>query len=257
MSELERDLRALGRQIEYPPTPHLATRVAARLRTPRRTPARLRLGQAIAVTAASVIVCTVTILAASRDVADALLDAYGLAGVTVEHTDEPAPAPAPRRLDLGSRTSLERAARRLPFAPLLPRLAGGPDEVHVNEGPPGAELSLVYHPRRALPPAITTGTGLLVTEFRGDLAPEYLTKLAPQATTVRRLRVGGDRAIWIAGAPHYFLYDRPGGGIAERDLQIAQNVLLIERGDVLVRMEGAFNLTTAERLAGTLAAFRL
>jgi hypothetical protein len=257
MGELERDLRALRTQIAYPPTPDLAGRVGARLGAPRRAPARLRLGQAIAVTAASVIVCTVAILAASRDVADALLDAYGLAGVTVERTDEPAPAPAPRPLELGSRTSLERAARRFPFAPLVPQLAGGPDEVYVNEGPPGGELSLLYEPRRGLPPAVTTGTGLLVTEFRGDLAPEFLTKVASQATTVHRLRVGGDRAIWIAGAPHYFLYDRPGGGIAERDLQIAQNVLLIERGDVLVRMEGAFNFATAVRLAGTLAAFEL
>ncbi len=257
MGELERDLRALAAQIEYPPTPDLAGRVAARLGAVRRAPTRPRLGRALAVTSVWLVAATVAILAASRDVADALLDAYGLAGVSVEGTDEPAPAPAPRQLDLGSRTSLDRAARRLSFAPLVPRLEGGPDEVYVNEAPPGGELSLLYGPRPALPPAITTGTGLLVTEFRGDLAPEYLTKVAPQATTVQRLRVDGDRAIWIAGAPHYFFYDLPGGAFAERDLQIAQNVLLIQRGDVLVRMEGAFGLNTAVRLAGTLAPFGL
>lgn len=257
MAELERDLRALAEAIEYPPTPDLAARVRARLPAARREPAPLRLRQALAIAALWLAISTTAILALSRDAADALLDAYGLNGVTIERTTAPAPAPAPQRLDLGPKTSLRHAARELSFVPLVPRIDGGPDEVRLNPVPSGGELSLLYEPRPSLPPAVTTGTGLLVTEFRGDLLPEYLTKIAPQATSVERLRIDGRRAIWIAGAPHYFLFRTPDGQVSESDLQVAQNVLLIERGDVLVRMEGAFDRATAVRLAGTLKPFGL
>ena len=97
-----------------------------------------------------------------------------------------------------------------------------------------------------------------MSEFAGNVFPEYLKKITPEATTVQSLRVDGHRAIWIAGAPHYFIFRVPGQRTtAERDLQVAQNVLLIERGDVLVRMEGAFDRATAVRLAGTLRPFGL
>jgi hypothetical protein len=146
---------------------------------------------------------------------------------------------------------LRDAARKLRFEPLLPAVPG-PVEAFVDAAPDGGVLSLVYDPRAGLPPTVTTGAGMLVTEFRGDLLPEYLTKVAPQATTVERLRIDGHRAVWIAGAPHFFVFRAPGGDVVERDLQVAQNVLLIERGPVLVRMEGAFDRDTAVRLAGTL-----
>ena len=55
----------------------------------------------------------------------------------------------------------------------------------------------------------STGLGLLVGEFRGDLAPEYMGKIAGQATRIERLRVDGERAIWIEGAPHFFFYRPP------------------------------------------------
>jgi hypothetical protein len=257
MPELERELRALARAIDYPATPDLAARLAGRLGSTRPGPARLPLARALAVAAVWLVVTAALVAAASRDVADALRNVENLTGVTIEWIPEPAPEPTPRDLDLGPRATLREAARDVAFRPLLPRILGGPDEVHVRAAPRGGELSLLYDPRSDLPPAITTGLGLLVTEFRGDLAPEYLTKVAPQATAVSRLRVGGDRAIWIAGAPHYFFYRSPGGGIAQRDLQVAQNVLLIERGRVLVRMEGAFDRATAVRLAGTLSPFTL
>ena len=252
MPELERELRALAAAIDYPPTPDLAGRLIV-----RAGPARLPLGRALAVAAVWLALTSAAVLAAARDVADSLRDLQTVSGATIQRVPEPAPQATPRDVELGPRATLREAAQDVAFHPVLPRIGGGPDEVHVREAPPGGELSLVYGPRADLPPAITTGLGLLVTEFRGDLAPEYLTKVAPQATSVKRLRVDGDRAVWIAGAPHYFIYGAPGGGIAERDLQVAQNVLLIERGRVLVRMEGAFNRATAVRLAGTLSPFEL
>jgi hypothetical protein len=251
MPDLERELRALAGALEYPPTPDLATRVGARLEADRRAPSRPPLGRVLAIAAAALALSAAAGLAAGREAADALLDAFGLGSVEIERTTAPPPQPVPRDLGLGPSAPLDRAAKELAFEPLLPAVPG-PVDAHVVSAPGGGVLSLVYDPRPGLPPTITTRTGMLVTEFRGDLVPGYLRKVAPQATTVERLRVDGHRAIWIAGAPHYFLFRAPGGEIAERDLQVAQNVLLIERGPVLVRMEGAFDRDTAVRLAGTL-----
>jgi hypothetical protein len=251
MPDFERELRALADAIEYPPTPDLATRVGARLEAERRAASRWPLGRVLAIAAACLAVSTAAAVAAGREAADALLDAVGLEGLEIERTTAPPPEPVLRDLGLGPPVSLDRAANELPFEPLLPAVPG-PVDAHVLSAPSGGVLWLVYDPRPGLPPTITTGTGMLVTEFRGDLFPQYLRKVAPQATTVERLRIDGHRAIWIAGAPHYFLFRTPGGEIAERDLQIAQNVLLIERGPVLVRMEGAFDRDTSVRLAGTL-----
>jgi hypothetical protein len=91
-----------------------------------------------------------------------------------------------------------------------------------------------------------------VTEFRGDLAPEYLGKVVGLKATVERLRIDGRRAIWIEGAPHFFLYREPDGDVAESRMRLAQNVLLLERGRLLVRLEGAFGRDRAIALARSL-----
>ncbi len=257
MSELERQLHALAGEVAYPPTPDLTTRVGARLGAAHPAPVRLPLGRALALAGIWVLATAGTVIAASREAADALLDASGLTGVTVERTTEPAPVATFRDLDLGTRTTLEQAAADLDFEPLVPLIAGGPDAVYERSTTPGGELSLIYEPRAGLPPTTTTGAGLVVSEFRGDLSPDYLGKIAPQTTTVESLQIGGERALWISGAPHFFFYRSPDGETTERDLFVAQNVLLVEQGDVLVRMEGAFDRDTAVRLAGTLAPFGL
>jgi hypothetical protein len=93
---------------------------------------------------------------------------------------------------------------------------------------------------------------LLVGEFRGDLHPQYLGKIAGEATSIERLRVDGRRAIWIEGAPHVFFYRPPDSDFAEGQLRLAGNVLLVERGNLLVRLEGAFGRERALELARSL-----
>jgi hypothetical protein len=122
----------------------------------------------------------------------------------------------------------------------------------VNTGVPGGELALAYRPAQGLPEAGSTGLGLLVGEFRGDLLPEYLGKIAGETTSIERLRVDGHRAIWIEGAPHPFFYRPPDAEFAESELRLADNVLLIERGNLLVRLEGAFGRDRAVELARSL-----
>jgi hypothetical protein len=117
---------------------------------------------------------------------------------------------------------------------------------------PGGELSLTYRPRPGLRRARTTRVGLLLSEFRGDLHRDYVGKIVGPAAVVERLVVEGGRAIWIEGAEHFFFYRDPNGQMIEHELRLAENVLLVERWDLLVRLEGSFSREQAIRIARSL-----
>ena len=254
MSDLEQRLTQLGRELDWPETPDLAPAVRRRLAAParqrRRRPVLLRRSFAIAI--ASLLLLAGGVFAAVPGVRDAVLEFFGLQGATVERRAKLPEAPELRPLNLGTRTTLDRARRSLGFDPLVPSAAGRPDAVYTSRQVPGGELSLAYRPRPGLPEAHSTSLGLLVGEFRGDLAPEYLGKIAGQTTKIERLRVDGRRAIWIEGAPHLFFYRPPDSDFAESELRLAGNVLLLERGNLMVRLEGAYDRERALELARSL-----
>jgi hypothetical protein len=286
MPELEQRLVQIGRELDWPETPDLQSSVMARLeampapgaepapadvepaptagvsrppaaRRPRRSrvgdllpPAGLR--RALVLALVSLLVLSGAVFAAVPSVRDAVLEFIGLQGATVERRETLPPAPPVRPLDLGTRTTLDEAAERLAFDPLVPADPGEPGGVYVSERAPGGELSLTYRAREGLPPARTTGLGLLVTEIRGDLMPDFFQKLAPQAATIEELTVGGEPAAWIEGAEHFFFYRAPNGEVVEDELRLAQNVLLVQRGPLLVRLEGAFDRERALEIAASL-----
>ena len=134
----------------------------------------------------------------------------------------------------------------------MPSALGRPDATFADPTVPAALGARLPPGPPRLPRTTTTGVGLLVTELRAGSRASTCTRSSAQATTVERLRVEGRRAAWIAGAPHFFFYGRRGGGIAERELEVAQNVLLLDRGPVLVRLEGAFGEAEAVRIARSL-----
>jgi hypothetical protein len=257
MPELERMLSRLGDELAWPETPDVATTVMSRLDEPaprQRRPFGGLVGvrRTLALAAAALLLLAGTVFAAAPGVRDAVLDFLGLQGATVERR-ETLPTPPPERpLDLGTRMTLDEATDRLGFTPLVPQALGEPDGVYVRAGLPGGELSLAYRARPGLPRASSTRLGALVGEFRGDLSPEYLGKVVGPATTVERLTVDGDRAIWVEGAPHFLLYRDPDGVIIESTMRIAQNALLLERGALLVRLEGAFDRARALTIARSL-----
>jgi hypothetical protein len=262
MTELERLLTQLGRDLDYPPTPDLAAAVTSRLRVgepePTRRARRPRLlppaglRRALALALVALLLLAGTVLAAVPGVRDAVLEFFGLQGATVERTTTlPAP-PAEQRLDLGRRITLEQARDRVAFELLVPTDLGDPDFVYLREPPTGGELSLAYRPRPGLPRARTTPYGLLVSEFRGDIHPDLVGKLAGPGTRIERLQVDGRPAIWIEGAPHFFFYRDPNGNIVEGETRLAQNVLLLESGRLLVRFEGALGRARAVAIARSL-----
>ena len=265
MSDLERRLVELGRELDWPATPDLAGSVRARVQDaaerPARTPVRrvrrrllppAGLRRSLALALLALLVLAGGVLAAVPSVRDSVLEFLGLQGATIERRSELPAAPEFRPLELGERTTLERARESLGFEPLVPGAAGQPDAVFVKRDLAGGELSLAYRPRRGLPEAGSTRLGLLVGEFRGDLHPEYLGKIVAETTTTERLRIDGARAVWIEGAPHLFFYRPPDSEFAEAELRVAQNVLLVEHGDLLVRLEGAFDRERAIELARSL-----
>ena len=258
MTELEQALTQLGRELDYPATPALASRVRTRLdekapQEKRRLLPAAGLRRALALALVGLLVLAGGVLAAVPSVRDAVLEFFGLQGATVERRERLPTPPEARPLQLGERVTLAEAEQRLGFTPLVPADPGEPDGVYVRRDIPGGELSLAYRPRPGLPEAAATGLGLLVTEFRGDLVPEFIGKLAGEATSIERLTLDGERAIWIEGAPHFFFYRRPDGISMERTLRLAANVLLLERGDTLVRLEGGFGLERAKQIARSLA----
>ena len=277
MPELERMLTQLGRQLDYPATPDLAGVVTARLREadtgrtpiapapPAAEPAGPRLcarltelvppvglRRSLALALIALLLLAGTVFAAVPGVRDAVLEFFGLQGATIERRQTLPEAPELRPLRLGQRLPLADASKSLAFTPLIPEALGRPDAAYVRPGVPGGELSLAYRPRRGLREARTTHLGLLVGEFRGDLLPEYTGKIVGQATKIERLHVDGFRAVWIEGAPHLFFYRAPGRPFVERDLRLAANVLLVERGNLLVRLEGAFGRERAVAIARSL-----
>jgi hypothetical protein len=253
MPELERELAVLGREVRYPPTPELAQAVADWLGEGAAAPSRGGSPRRVVVIAIAIILLLVGVAAAAVPSArNAVLDLVGLRGATVERVTTAPTAPAVTGLQLGEPTSLVAARRSLAFRPLIPSRLGAPAAVFVRRPPPGGELSLIYGPRPGLPRSRFTGVGLLVGEFRGDLVPELLGKLVGPKTHLDRLTVGRYAAVWISGAPHEVFYRDPSGRIRPGTVRLAANVLLLERGRRLVRLEGVFGKQTAIAIARSL-----
>ena len=257
---------------------------------PRRpvTPARPARWRLLAVAALALVALGAGILLASPGARAALADRLGLRGVEVVHVPAvPSPPPTARPaagttplaapsatatpspvvsrppaagqplgawLGLGQPVAGLAAARaRVPFqvvAPTLPEL-GSPDAVYVGDGPSGPRISLVYGARPGLPPATETGVALLLTQFRGGVEPGVVYKSVGPETRVEETRVEEGAAFWIAGAPHLVMFRGPDGGIHEDRLRLAGNVLLWERGELTLRIEGAMSRDAALRVAAS------
>jgi hypothetical protein len=260
MTELERELAELS--VQWPPTPDIALAVRERLaaadpqrRTPRRLPRLLRSRRVLA-GALAALVALAGGLTASPAARSAILEFLGLKGAKIERREPNAPPPPPRRQDLnadlglGRVVTLAQARAAAGFRVIVPGLdaLGAPEAVYFLDSPPeGGRVSLVYGPRPGIARAHTTGAGVLVTEFRAQATP-LIQKSAGSATEVRRLTVGGQRAFFLAGA-HGFAYLGENDSVDYEDQRLAGNTLLVERGGLLLRIEGDISQAAAVRIA--------
>jgi hypothetical protein len=265
--DLERELRELP--TAWPQTPDLAAAVAPRLvgagvgaapvrrwRLPARgagasaTP--LRRWRPLLV-AALVVVVALGGAMAVEPARSAILDWLGFGAVRIERR---MPHVAPGRLGaglrLGQAVSLQRARREAGFPVSVPAALGPPDGVFLDRAAQGGpRVTLTYGPRPGLPRAGQTGVGLLVTELRGRTSAAIVKAVGP-GTTLRRLEVGGDRAVFLAGDPHGVVFEPTPGVVLYDDDRLAANVLLVDRRDgVLLRLEGRMDRATAIRIAAS------
>jgi hypothetical protein len=255
MTELEQALVRLGGELQFPETPDLAATVRRRLADaqPRRGWSRRPRGRTL-VLAFAVLAVAVGAVMAVPPARSAILEFFGLEGATVQRVDTlPAlPADISRSLQLGAPVSLDEAGELARFEVLVPELLGEPDGTYHSIVPPGGRISLVYEPREGLPEARETGVGLLVTEYRGDLAPDFIGKMVGEGVSVEPVTVDGESGLWLEGEQHFFFYRNPDGQTAEDTIRLAGNTLLVEQGNLLVRLEGEITRERALEIAAAL-----
>lgn len=274
--DLERALIDLGPRLAYPPTPDLAPAVRARLaahpharRPPRRGFFTPRWGLALA--AVFVLLAGIP-LVVSPSARTAVAERLGLRGVKITYVPT-APAPTPAsptgapvpvevHLGLGEPLTLAEAPARVPYRVLLPSLPdlGPPDQVFVTQVVPGGQVALVYRPRPGIPdtteagvrprPGLPgTGVGILLTQFRGDFAPEFLGKGIGPGTRLEQVTVNGAPGYWIEGQPHALFYRDANGEIHDDRVRLAGNTLLWEQDGLTLRLESALTREEALRIA--------
>jgi hypothetical protein len=245
---LELELRALGRELAFPPAPDFSSRVGERLRAGDsvgrgfgRHLARSRLALALAVLAAALAAAL-----AVPPVRAALLDLVGLGGVTIERVDELPPVTPARGLGLGAPVSLAEARRRVDFPVRLPDedTWGEPDAAYVSSSFPGGAVSLLYGDERRV--------RLLVTQFRGSTEPALVKKMVAPRTRLEIVTVRGEPGYWIAGAPHGVVFRDASGEIRDDVFRLATNVLLWVEDGVTYRVEADVDRDTALAIAESL-----
>jgi hypothetical protein len=255
MTELERSLRGLGEALAFPEAPDVSQAVQRRLeglRPERRRPRRRTLVLAFAVVALAIGAAM-----AVPPARTAILELFGLRGATVQRVETlptvSEPDPAPARLLLGDPLPL-RDDRPWVTAQnvLVPAALGRPDAVYAAEEYYGRRLTLVYGPGDGVPRSQHTGVGILVTEFVGGIDTRYLDKMVEAGTSVERLTVGGNRALWLEGGPHFVVFRTATGEIGEDVGRLAGNTLLVERDGMLVRIEGQIDRGRAIEIAESL-----
>ena len=278
---LERALTSVGGLIDYPALdperiPAVVARRIAELPAPAREPALVRLRRRVflpglsgpvapvirpawekaAAALVAVVVLLSGVLVFSPGARKAVAGWLGLGGVRIVVT--PSPPTAPRLplgegLDLGDRVTLDRARSLVRYRVLVPSALGPPDQVYESPDFPGGGVSLVYRAGPGLPKASTTGVGLLITEFRGDVNDIAIQKAIGPNTRLEAVNVNGQTGYWIEGELHEIVYTKPGGEPFLDTARLAANVLLWQHGNVTLRIECALTRVQALRIAESVA----
>jgi hypothetical protein len=235
MPELDVALRELGRQVEFPPTPDIASQVRAQLvpaarrrslfrRAPSADAGKWRRPIAIAL---AVLVVAVGAVLAVPPARTAVLDWLGLRGVSIVRVDELPPTPPLGQLDLGRRVTLEQA----------PSWTRVPDEEPDSVWVDGGTVNLLW--------GTPDDVRLLLTEFRGEA---FIEKLIEGGAEVELVRVNGGAGVWLE-EPHVVMFRDPRGRLRDNEARLAGKTLLWMHGDVTLRLEGDLSKAEALRIA--------
>ncbi len=229
MSGLEQQLAALRNELAWPDTPTFALELAP-------APSRSRRLRPLVVALAVALVAATGVLAFSPGARSAFLELFRLDGATVIRLEE-LPQVELVAPDLGVRVSLAEAERRVGFEVLeLPGL-GEPDAVHVREN---RVVSLVWGPDER--------PRLVLSQLDGAVYHGFEKKVAGSGTRVEDVTVGGERGLFVSGDEHFVLWLED-GAVQDGRTWLAGNVLLWNRGPLLLRLEADVSRDEAVALA--------
>jgi hypothetical protein len=206
----------------------------------------------IALAAAVVLLLLGATALANPTTRDAIAHFFHVRGVVVSREASPPPSVSPATpLNLGRRTTMADAQAGASFTIAVPPALGAPDAIYSDTEVPGGEVALAYMPRPGIPLVKQTGLGVLITEFRGDLIPGFLTKEVGPSTKLEETSVNGDPGWWIAGEPHW-VFAHIGGADQQVTLRMAANTLIWEHRGVTYRIESGLSKADAFRIAAGL-----
>ncbi|HEX6231239.1 MAG TPA: hypothetical protein VF029_05960 [Actinomycetota bacterium] len=243
-AELERALRAIGRDLAFPPTPALAAAATSRLAAERARPAPARRWprgrRRPLVLVAIGVLALLAIAAAARFV-------IGVAEIRVQPPGSPtATAPPLGAGGLGAPVALPDAEAAVGFRIGLPP-GPAPDAVFVFEGPAGSDGALLaWEPSDRYPPLGGTPWRLLLMQVEGD--EEVLLKTTGAAEDVRIVSVDRRRAFWLV-EPHVLDVRTADGS---RRFSVEGNVLIWAEGAITYRLETPLGLRDALSLAASI-----
>src|SRR5712691_2091756 len=217
MTELERALVALGRELDFPPEPDLRSRVRERIE--RRPRYRRALVPALALLVA------VGIALAVPEARSAILRFFHIGAVTIERVETLPPGrERPLTAGLGPALSLHDAEARSGVALVLTRPR--PQRFYAQ---PGLIATLLQY----------RGKPVLVAELQGDQMG-IAKKLAGAATRVEVARIGSF-GLWLEGGRHLLIWEAGPGEVRQIEPRLAGNVLIWTEGDRTFRLEGGLN----------------
>lgn len=260
-TDLEIQLRALGRLLAIPsgPSTPLAARVTARLLDER--PQRARCGwlwpslrfrrSTILALAAALIITAIAAAAVGLNLPGLRIIFGPLPSLPPTATPGTSNAHLPGALlGLGSLVSPEEAQALVDFALVRPSDPdiGPPDATYVRLG----RVAFVWAPTPTLPATTDREIGLLLNEFHGTYDETVVEKVADSGTHVEPVTVNGSAGYWIAGAPHFMRYRDPSGEPMDDTYRGVGQTLIWAANGVTFRLETALDRDAAIRLAESL-----
>jgi hypothetical protein len=251
--ELEATLVDIGERLDYPQPTRMAQAVRARLREPRPK-RRLWSAPAFVPAFATLALLLIVVALGSPGVRSAAGEFFHLRGIDIFPVPSVATVAPTLPVNIpGERVTLDEARRRVHFTvrqPTVPELTA-PDAVLLDTTGGAERVTLLYGERAGYPPTQVPGVSALLVEFRGSVDANFFGKTIGPGTTLEEVTVNGGRGFWVAGAPHFFFYRDPAGGIQQETLRLAGNTLLWEQDGVTLRLEAAVTKEQALRIAAS------
>ena len=191
------------------------------------------------------------VLLAGATVASTVVPGIGLR-IGLSPSEELPPPLVADAAFLGTPTTLTDARERVDFAVAEPTDPGlPPPQVYHADRRAGGRVSLLYPAGDRLPAMGDTPVGLFLTQFRGDVDDQLLTKVVAEGAAVTPVEIDGLRGWWIEGA-HDVLYLDDAGETVREPVRFAGNVLLWARDGVTLRLESALDRRAAIAIAASL-----